>query len=535
MESKNDAELVHLARAGNRDAYDELIRRYQRSICGLAYVLVNDRFEAEDLAQEAFLRAWQNLDLLGDPAKFGPWLRRIIFGVSIDWLRAFRQHLYRLTDVSIDPASSGQSTHAESALERLQAIELRQRIWSAVGRLPERYRLPLTLFHLDGLSHGKVAEALGVPVSTVRSLVTRARQRLQPMLASYAAEVLPAMDDVFREQTIGHSAVLHITDGESVAGTLRESGIPGHVSVYGDLLFEGPAPAGLNANQWREVRARFMARPGGLRPNLEEARQYLLQGDNALAACSQHQEVLIWLDHALSRQLILIRLLDWFSRQDLVRIKVSLICIGSYAGMDRFAGLGQLDANQLSSLADTRQRVDDAQYRTARAAWDAFTSADPTPIERLIRADSSPLPFLAAALRRHLEQFPSVENGLSRTEQQALSVLFDHGPLSGPQLYVRVQRLEEQIFMGDLSFYRIMADLSHAPHPLVEISDAPPKSLGQVSLTSAGRSVMEARADHIALNGIDRWLGGVHLIGNQVAWRWDASAGQLVSSGQSGK
>jgi len=69
MDSKNDAELVHLARAGNRDAYSELIRRYQRSIWGLACLLVDDRFEAEDMTQEAFLRAWRNLDLLSDPGK----------------------------------------------------------------------------------------------------------------------------------------------------------------------------------------------------------------------------------------------------------------------------------------------------------------------------------------------------------------------------------------------------------------------------------------------------------------------------------
>src|SRR5262249_8087337 len=139
--------------------------------------------------------------LLSDPAKFAPWLRRIVFGVSIDWLRVFRPDLYRLPDVKTESQLSGQSAHSESALEKLQVIEMRQRIWDAVGRLPPRYRLPLTLFHLDGLSHSKVAEALGVPVSTVRSLVTRARQKLQPMLSAYAAEVLPALEDIFREQT----------------------------------------------------------------------------------------------------------------------------------------------------------------------------------------------------------------------------------------------------------------------------------------------------------------------------------------------
>jgi len=82
------------------------------------------------------------------------------------------------------------------------------------------------------------------------------------MLASYAAEVMPALEDVFREQIVGGSAMLHIADGESVAGTLRESGIPGVISVYGDLMYDGPAPAGLDAEAWRETRARFMAEAG---------------------------------------------------------------------------------------------------------------------------------------------------------------------------------------------------------------------------------------------------------------------------------
>lgn len=526
MDSKSDGQLVHLARAGNRDAYDELIRRYQRSIWGLAALLVNDRSEAEDLTQEAFLRAWLNLDLLTDPAKFGPWLRRIVFGVCIDWLRVFRPDLYRLTDSGSELELFGRSAHTESAFERLQAIELRLRIWSAVERLPPRYRLPLTLFHLDGLSHSKVAEALDIPVSTARSLVTRARQKLQPMLASYAGEVLPALEDVFREQTIGESAMLHITDGESVAGTLRQSGIPGDVSIYGDLMYEGPAPAGLDSEAWREIRARFIGdRFGGL----EQARQYLKACENALAAFSQHDEVVIWLDHGLSRQLILIKVLDWFSRQDLGGVKLSLICVGLYPGIDHFVGLGQLNATQLASLADTRLPVGEAQYQTAQEAWNAFTSADPTGIERFLGTDTSALPFIAVALWRHLEQFPSVDSGLSRTEQQALYVLREHGPLLGLRLFFAVQRTEETSFMGDGSFYQMMADLSDARHPLVQISDTPQHGVGYVSITQTGRDVIEGRADNVALNGIDRWLGGVHLKGEKAAWRWDRASGRIVS------
>jgi len=523
MNSKTDAELVHLARAGDREAYGELIRRYQRSIWSLACVLLGDRSEAEDMAQEAFLRAWLNLDLLGDPAKFGSWLRRIIFGVSIDWLRVFRPDLYRLADAKNEMELSGLSAHIESASDRLETIELRQRIWEAVGRLPPRYRLPLTLFHLDGLSHDKVAEALGVPASTARSLVTRARQKLQPMLAGYAAEVLPALEDVFREQTIGGSAMLHITDGESVAGTLRESAIPGVVSTYGDLMYEGPAPADLDDRAWFDIRARFIAEAGYA--TLQDARQYLQACENVLTSCSQHDEVVLWLDNKLSNQLILIKVLDWLIRHNSGKVKMSLICIGQYPGLDYFRGLGALTADQLASLADTRMEVGEAQYRTAQAAWKAFTSPDPAEIQRLIAADTSALPFVAGALRRHLEQFPSVDNGLSRTEQQALSLIHERGAVSGEQLFVAVQRQEEQVFMGDSSFYRMMAELSEARYPLIRFEPG----LGNVTITEAGRDVIEGRADHVDLNGIDRWIGGVHLKGDRAVWRWDRTAGRIVS------
>jgi hypothetical protein len=125
----------------------------------------------------------------------------------------------------------------------------------------------------------------------------------------------------------------------------------------------------------------------------EQARQYLKDCEDTLAAFSQHDEVIIWLDHRLSDQLILIKVLEWFSCRNLAGVKLSLVCVGRYPGLDQFVGLGELTANQLTSLADTRFRVGEAQYRTAQAAWNAFTSPDPTEIERFIQTDTSALPF----------------------------------------------------------------------------------------------------------------------------------------------
>ena len=352
-------------------------------------------------------------------------------------------------------------------------------------------------------------------------------RRYQRPMWGLASEVLPALEDIFREQTIGETSMLHITDGESVAGTLRESGIPGTVVVYLDLMSEGPTPAGLDAETWRETRARFWAEP--VFEELDEARRSLKARDDALAAYSQYDEVVMWFDHKLSNQLMLIRALDWLSRQDLGAVKLSLIGPGQYPGIDHFYGLGQLTADQLASLADTRLLIREVQIRTAQAAWKAFTSPDPMDIQRLLETDTSALPFLAAGMRRHLEQFPSVDNGLSRTERQALTVLRDQGSLEGPWLFVAVQRMEELIFMGDTSFYRIVGILANARHPLVQISDTPRNRLGNVTITETGRKVLEGQADHIDLNGIDEWRGGVHLKGDKAAWRWDRASERIAA------
>ncbi len=213
-------------------------------------------------------------------------------------------------------------------------------------------------------------------------------------------------------------------------------------------------------------------------------------------------------------------LLERFYRLYRGRSSLSLICVGHYPGMENFVGLGQLTAEQLASLADTRSPVSEAEFALASAAWNAFTSPVPTDVELVLARDTSALPFLAPALRRHLEQFPSVENGLSRTEQQALSVLRDQGPLPALQLFFAVQKMEDPLFMGDLSFFAILKELGSAHFPLVRMES----NAGLVTLTEVGSRVLDLQDDHVHLNGIERWLGGVHLTGTDAVWRWDNAA-----------
>src|SRR5215510_5948307 len=147
MDEATDVRLVEAARRGEADAFGELVRRHQKQAFAVALSLIGDPAEAEDLTQEAFIRASRNLDLLVDPAKFAAWLRRITFGVCIDWLRAFRPELYRSSQ-ALEENEDLLRSDAPSPLERLQQMELSERVLGALAKLPPRYRVPLTMYHI---------------------------------------------------------------------------------------------------------------------------------------------------------------------------------------------------------------------------------------------------------------------------------------------------------------------------------------------------------------------------------------------------
>ncbi len=318
--------------------------------------------------------------------------------------------------------------------------------------------------------------------------------------------------------------LLHILNGESTAGTLRHSSMPGTFVPYADALHDGPVPAGLDDEPLREMRVRFFA--GKLGASYEDILSQVRDWDTALAGSSQYDEVVLWFEHDLFDQLLLIRHLDWFARHDDTCSSLRLICIGQFPGVEPFHGLGQLSADQLVSLFPGRRPVTAAELELGRRAWAAFTSADPRDVERLLSGDTSALPFLAGALVRHLEEFPALSNGLSRTEREILAQLAP-GPLDPAALFRAVLEKEERVYMGDTLFWWRVEALAGSTHPLVTLRVEPRQDqlpTGTVAITDTGREVLAGRADWIEIAGIDRWLGGVHLHSDGSMWRWDGHA-----------
>jgi hypothetical protein len=336
--------------------------------------------------------------------------------------------------------------------------------------------------------------------------------------------------------------MLHITNGESAAIGLRRSGIPGVFLAWSDVLHEGPVPAGLSLDQLSELRARFIAGRGW--SSYEETLEGFRSRDSILKHFRDEQEVMLWFEHDLYDQLQLLQILDWFAEQEQGETILTLISIDSFPGFVAFHGLGELTPAQLHTLFPSRQPVTTSAFALARAAWDAFRSPDPRAIERMLAQDTSALPFLASALRRHLQQFPAIASGLARSERQLLDVLVS-GPARPVPLFVAAQAKEEAPFLGDWPFWQHVYELSLGPAPLLISDDGSPFQLPSfldnsapqpafleqtLTLTEEGHAVLGGQADWMRLHGLDRWLGGVHLTGHEPVWRWDETQGRVIDT-----
>ncbi len=327
--------------------------------------------------------------------------------------------------------------------------------------------------------------------------------------------------------------MLHILDGASSADTLSKTDVPGEIFAWREALISGPTPAGLNEDEWIAIRSEYLSQH--YRVDSERCKSDLEEQSQTLASYPEHDEVVLWFEHDLFCQTNLLYLLNWFSHQQLGSTKLSLICIGEFAGIDDFRGLGQLNANQLASLFAHRHEITTRELELGHEAWDAYCSPDPSSLLQLLKKDLSALPFLKRALESHLARFPSTGNGLGQIENAGLRLIADGYERFG-DLFRRFTSEQRVYGLGDFQLWLDLRALSEARKPLLHVTNGAAASAGLLSehiiktafdITATGESVLRNEADFVEMNGVDRWLGGVHLSAANI-WRWDETKRVLV-------
>ncbi len=304
---------------------------------------------------------------------------------------------------------------------------------------------------------------------------------------------------------------------------MRTAGVDGPIVPWDDILHEGPVPAGLNTAALRDVRANFLAACGW--DSRERIARQLAERDAALDIAVD--EIVLWFELDLYDQLQVLQILDRLPLDGPPRI----------TAVPADEHLGHLSQDRFDGLFAARRDVNSAQRSAALDAWKAFRAADPRGlIDVLPRV--TVLPHLGPAILRHLQQFPSLENGLSRIEHQALEAMAA-GVKKVREIFIQSHvRREPAFFMGDSAFAYHLSALARTTRPLIRVvtAGASPRparldsSLAmddEIELTAEGRGVLDEHVDRIALCGIDRWLGGVQLSGTGPVWRWDADRQQI--------
>jgi hypothetical protein len=321
-------------------------------------------------------------------------------------------------------------------------------------------------------------------------------------------------------------AALHISNGDAtdVPGT----GLARRVIYWRDVLHEGPVPDVAPA-ELRQIRAGYLASyPGAGRAGVLSQ---FTERDQAVEA-GRDGEYVLWFEADLYDQLQVAEILARLAGLGVPAGRITLICIGEHAGIARFGGLGELTAGQLRELPRTNAcaRLTPAALELATRAWTAFRAPAPDGLAVIAAARLGELRFLGEAFDRLSREYPATRDGLSLTERRVLAAVADGAP-TAVRAVGRAMARETRPFMGDTTYFGRMEAMAAGPSPLLHLDPPgrPVELATGVRLTDAGARVLAGQADQVSLNGIDRWIGGVHLHGDHVPWRWDDGTETLVS------
>lgn len=323
---------------------------------------------------------------------------------------------------------------------------------------------------------------------------------------------------------------LHITNGDQAAKAITFAGLASDILPWRDILHDGPVPGTLKLNELSRIRAEFLAlnRWG----NADEIRTEFTTRDAVFGIAAEHGRITLWFESDLYDQLQLAQILSELFNAHAPFEESELIEVDGY--------LGPMDSIALRRAYELRKRLGIEHFEVAREMWDAFRESQPSRLVKLASRDYPVLPFMAAAMRRLFEEFPHVGTGLTGIQTDVLKSL-QQGTETPASLFTSTAEREQRIFLGDASFATYLQDISRVTHPLALFTDGEPVVAPglrepsreywhrKIAITETGEKVMAGKADHVALNGIDKWIGGVHLNAKNL-WRWDSAQRTLVSA-----
>ena len=282
-----------------------------------------------------------------------------------------------------------------------------------------------------------------------------------------------------------------------------------HVA-WRDALNDGPVPAGLSLEETSALRARYQAERGYGNP-IKLIHEFERR-DEQIRHAAEFDEIVLWFEHDLYDQLQVLQTLTALEELDMEPGRVAVVQSDHY--------LSGMTVDEIVPLFAKRRNATPAIFKSARRSWERFTSNSPSDLFAAAGEDAIGLPYLRAALQRLCEEYPWKRDGLSRSQRQALYAVAQ-GPGRPEELFARTQAREEASFLSERVFEKMLEDLGAGDSALIEEEE------GILVPTVLGRRVLAGDGDWLDRRSIDRWIGGVRLLPENLT-RWDDDAARFV-------
>lgn len=321
---------------------------------------------------------------------------------------------------------------------------------------------------------------------------------------------------------------LHIRCGADIQAALVSAGFTGHLQAFTDPFCVGPVRHNTRARLVSE-RAQFLTQAFGLdqRQTLERHRREY----QALEDAVHYTRVVLWFEPNSYDQLILAYLLhrigQWHRRP-----RVELVAVDTVPGVKRFVGLGQLAPEVLGWLWSQRQPVDRRLLALGQRAWRALTASTPRRLAHLSQHLTPALPMLSRALRRHLLELPDEATGLGLSEQLAVQLVAERGPIRAGQVFTTLVREREPLpYLTDALFWWLLRPLLHGHKPLLarrRADQRQPWVDQELTITSHGHAVLSGHRNWLDSHPPRRWVGGIAVDGDRDSWCLNKAAGRPI-------
>ncbi|TNE31747.1 MAG: DUF1835 domain-containing protein [Alphaproteobacteria bacterium] len=319
----------------------------------------------------------------------------------------------------------------------------------------------------------------------------------------------------------------HIRCGSDIKHGLEIAGFQGQFLEFADPYCQGPVPD-LPLPEFLQIRAEFISQNYSI--TLKDALARQQKEYAAVTDFSGCDQLVLWFEHDAYDQFILAFLLETLAAVKLPKT-YEIICVDNVPGVPDFIGLGQLSPEALQYLWEHERRaVTTEMTALGTKVWQAYRKADFSVLLSLAQNGTPAIPQMAGAILRQLMELPSLQNGLSLTQQLALEILSEHGSLKAGQLFGILTTEKEPLpFLGDLMFWDVLAQMARAKDaPFDRDNPSLPWHQQQLTLNETGTKLLQNYLDFLSLSPPPRWVGGCEIRADHPCPRWDHERQSIV-------